>query len=301
MMHSLVATIMNSGFSFNLWVDLQTMWQYDFVRHAFEAGTIVAIVAGVVGYFVVMRRLSFAAHALSHIGFAGAAGAVLLGISPLAGLLVFTSGGGLVMASLGRRASSRDVQIGTVLAFMLGLGVLFISLYKGYATEAYSLLFGEILGISATDVIVTLVAGIIILTSVALMYRKLLFTSLDEEVAEARGVSMLGMSIIFMLLIAVATSIAVQVVGVLLIFALIVTPAAVSQRLARSPFQGLAISVGVALLATWFGLFISYYLPYPVSFFITSAVFALYIFIRVVQATGLSKNNRQVYNNDAVV
>src|SRR5580698_10116441 len=123
-----LAAVASSSFSLNLWSDLQTMWQYDFMRHAFEAGTIVAIVAGIVGYFVVVRKLSFAAHALSHVGFAGAAGAVLLGVSPIAGLMLFTSAGGVGMALLGRRASNRDVQIGVVLSFMLGLGVLFISL-----------------------------------------------------------------------------------------------------------------------------------------------------------------------------
>ena len=275
---------MTNGFSLNLWSDLQTMWQYGFMQHAFEAGTIVAVVAGVVGYFVVLRRLSFAAHALSHVGFAGAAGAVLLGFNPLVGLLAFTSGGGLSMAALGRKAADRDVQIGTVLAFMLGLGVLFISLYKGYATEAYSLLFGEILGISTGDVIVTAVAGALTLIAVGVLYRRLLFTSLDEDVAEAKGISIIGMNMAFMLLLALATSIAVQVVGVLLIFALMVTPAAVAERLARRPVMGIIISVGVALAATWFGLFISYYQPYPVSFFITSAVFALYLSIRFLQA-----------------
>jgi len=284
-----IATLTSSGFSFNLYSDFVNMWQYDFIRHAFEAGTIVAIVAGVVGYFVVMRRLSFAAHALSHIGFAGAAGAVLVGLNPLSGLLLFTSGGGLTMALLGRKASSRDVQIGTVLAFMLGLGVLFINLYKGYATEAYSLLFGEILGISSSDVIATLIAGMVIIAAIVVIFRRLLFTSLDEEVAEAKGISMLGMSIIFMLLIAIATSIAVQVVGVLLIFALMVTPAAVAQRLARRPSQGLIISVSIALLATWFGLFISYYIPYPVSFFITTTVFAIYLVVRLLQSDSLSR------------
>jgi zinc/manganese transport system permease protein len=281
-----IAALGSTSFSINLWTDLQNMWQYTFMQHAFEAGTIVAIVAGIVGYFVVLRRLSFAAHALSHIGFAGAAGAVLAGLSPLLGLMAFTSGGGLTIAFLGRRAASRDVQIGTVLAFMLGLGVLFISLYKGYATEAYSILFGEILGISSSDVITTLIAGILIVIAVAVLYRRLLFTSLDEDVAEAKGISMLGMSIASLLLIALATSIAVQVVGVLLIFALMVTPAAVAQRLARRPAQGIVISVAIALIATWFGLFIAYYLPYPVSFFITSSVFALYIIVRLVQARG---------------
>lgn len=281
MWRSSVLTSFGSIFSWNLVSDFQDMWQYDFVRHAFEAGTVVAIVAGIVGYFVVIRRLSFAAHALSHIGFAGAAGAVVFGLNPLLGLFAFTSVGGVFMAALGRRAASRDVQIGTVLAFMLGLGVLFINLYKGYATEAYSLLFGEILGISSNDVKLTTLVGILVLVAVAVIYRRLLFSSLDEEVAEAKGISMLGMGIIFMLLVAVATSIAVQVVGVLLIFALMVTPAAIAQQLARRPTQALVISVVVALLATWFGLFISYYLPYPVSFFITSAVFILYLLARI--------------------
>jgi len=274
---------MSTSFSFNLVSDLQSMLQYDFMRHAFEAGTIVAIIAGIIGYFIVLRRSAFAAHALSHIGFAGAAGAVLFGINPIIGLLVFTSGGGFAMAMLGRKAANRDVQIGIVLAFMLGLGVLFISLYSGYATEAYSLLFGEILGISSGDVLVTLVAALVLIVAVGIVYRPLLFTSLDEDVAEAKGVSIFWIGVVFMLLIAVATSIAVQVVGVLLIFALMVTPAAVAQRVARRPAQGIVISVAVALLATWFGLFISFYLPYPVSFFITAATFAAYLVVRGVQ------------------
>ena len=276
---------MNSAaFTFNILGDLQSMWQYDFMRHAFEAGTIVAVVAGIIGYFIVLRKSSFAAHALSHIGFTGAAGAVLLGVNPLAGLLVFTCGGGLVMAALGRKAASRDVQIGTVLAFMLGLGVLFISLYSGYATEVYSLLFGEILGISSADVLVTFIAGIILLVAVAVCYRPLLFASLDEDVAEAKGTPIFLIGVIFMLLVAITTSIAVQVVGVLLIFALMVAPAAAAQRIARHPAQGIIISVLIALCATWFGLFISFYLPYPVSFFITSGTFALYIAIRLFEA-----------------
>lgn len=274
----------SSAFSLNLWIDFQNMWQYAFMRSAFEAGTIVAIVAGIVGYFVVLRRLSFAAHALSHVGFAGAAGAVLIGINPLIGLLLFTSGGGLTMASLGKKAASRDVQIGTVLAFMLGLGVLFINLYKGYATEAYSLLFGEILGISTSNVLITLISGVLLIVAISIMYRKLLFTSIDEEVAEAKGISMLGLNIFFLLVVAVATSIAVQIVGVLLIFALLVTPAAISQRLTRRPSRGIFLAAIIALIVTWFGLFISYYLPYPVSFFIATLVFMVYLIVRIAQA-----------------
>jgi zinc/manganese transport system permease protein len=258
------------------------MFQFQFMQHAFEAGTVVAIIAGIVGYFVVLRRSSFAAHALSHIGFAGAAGAVLLGINPVFGLLAFTSGGGVGMAMLGPRAVNRDVQIGTVLAFMLGLGVLFISLYTGYATEAYSILFGEILGISSNDVLVTAVACLIILIAVGIVYRPLLFASLDEDVAEAKGLSMPLLGIIFMLLVAVATSMAVQVVGVLLIFSLMVTPAAIAQRLVKRTRSAMIVSVLVALMATWSSLFIAFYEPYPVSFFITSIVFVSYLFVRFV-------------------
>lgn len=275
-------TMLDASFSWNIVNDLTVMLRYDFMLHAFEAGTIVAIVAGVVGYFVVVRKSSFAAHALSHVGFTGAAGAVLIGLTPLVGLLAFTLGGGLLIATLGTRAAERDVQIGTVLAFMLGLGVLFISLYTGYATEAYSLLFGEILGISTADVITTGIAGIIILVLVAIIYRPLLFMSLDQDVAEAKGVPVYALGIIFMLLVGATTAISVQVVGVLLIFSLIVTPAAVAQRIARKPWQGILISVAIALGATWFGLFIAFYVPYPVSFFITSAAFVVFVASRFI-------------------
>jgi zinc/manganese transport system permease protein len=270
------------AFSPNLFADVQQMLQYQFMQHAFEAGTVVAIVAGIVGYFVVVRRSSFAAHALSHVGFAGGAAAVLLGVNPVYGLFVFTSGGGIGMALLGKRASTRDVQIGTVLAFMLGLGLLFISLYKGNATNAYSILFGEILGISITGVLITVIAALVILCLIAVVYRPLLFASLDEDVAEAKGLSMSYLGAIFMILVALATSIAVQVVGVLLIFSLMVTPAAIAQRLAIRPVRAITISVVVALVSTWLGLSIAFYEPPPVSFFITTIVFVLYLLVRFV-------------------
>jgi zinc/manganese transport system permease protein len=272
---------MNSApFSWNIAYDVTAMLHYDFMLHAFEAGTIVAVVAGVVGYFIVLRKSSFAAHALSHVGFTGAAGAVLNGLTPIFGLLAFTIGGGLLIATLGSKASERDVQIGTVLAFMLGLGVLFISLYSGYATEAYSILFGEILGISSGDVLTTAIAGIIILLAIVAIYRPLLFMSLDQDVAEAKGVPVYALGIIFMMLVGATTAISVQVVGVLLIFSLLVTPAAVAARIARRPWQGICIAVGIALVATWTGLFLAFYLPYPVSFFITTLTFAAFVISR---------------------
>lgn len=269
-----------SDFSWNLWADLMDMLSYPFMRNAFAAGTLIALVAGIVSYFVVLRRSSFAAHALGHIGFAGAAGAVLLGVSPIFGLLAFTTASGTGIAFLGKRATHRDVEIGAVLAFMLALGVLFISLYSGYATEAYSILFGEILGISSGELLLTYLATLAVLLAVLLVYRPLLFASLDEEVAEAKGMRVVLLGLVFMLVLAVAVSIAVQVVGVLLIFSLLVIPAAISFRLARRPIDAIVISVVVALTATWVGLFVSWYIPYPVSFFITAIVFAIYLGVR---------------------
>ena len=269
-------------FSVNLLYDLHVILQYQFMQHAFEAGTIVAIIAGIIGYLVVLRNSSFAAHALSDIGFAGAAGAVLVGVSPVFGLLLFTTISGVGIAVLGKDVSHRDVEIGSVLAFSLGLGILFISLYTGYATEAYSILFGEILGISSSDVVITLIVSAAILAVSAFVYRPILFASLDGDVAEAKGMRMLLLGVIFMLLLAVEVSIAVQVVGVLLIFALMVTPAAIAIRLTKKPLYAITISVLIALFATWSGLFVSFYVPYPVSFFITSIVFILYLFVRFV-------------------
>jgi zinc/manganese transport system permease protein len=263
-----------TGFGWNLIRDIQAQFQYAFMQHAYTAGA-------VVGYFVVLRSLSFAGHALSHIGFAGATGAVALGVNPIYGLLVFTVGGAVGMGALGKRIYGRDVVIGIVLAWMLGLGVLFLSLYSGYATEAYALLFGEILGISQTDVVVTLVAGVVTLAAIAIMFRPLLFASVDSDVAEARGVPVRLLSILFMVVLAISVSEAVQVVGVLLIFALLVTPPAIAERLTARPGMAIALSVLLALLFTWIGLFVSFYLPYPVSFFITTLAFVTYLVVRL--------------------
>ncbi len=265
----------------NIVGDLRYMLQYEFVRNAFEAGTIIAIVAGIVSYLVVLRRSSFAAHALGHVGFSGAAGAVLIGVNPLYGLLLFTtvSGGGIAL--LGQKASHRDVEIGTVLAFMLGLGLLFLSFYNGYATEAYSILFGDIVGISNSQVLFTLEASLPVLVVLGLVYRKLLFASLDEDVAEAKGMHTLVLGVIFMLALAVAISIAVTIIGVLLIFALTVTPAAIGFRLAKRPLFAVMISVAVALFATWAGIFIGFYEIEPTSFFIVTIVFVIYVIVRL--------------------
>lgn len=285
---SLAAALRSTGplrlapIAWSVFGDWPAVFQYAFMRNAFAAGTIVALVAGVVGYFMVLRGLSFGGHALSHIGFAGAAGAVALGLSPVAGMMTFTMGSALIMGALGKRLYGRDVVIGIVLAWTLGLGVLFLSLYRGYAAEAYALLFGQVLGVTVQDVLVMLAAGTATLVAVAAMYRPLLFTSLDESVAEARGVPSRFLAVAFMVVLALAVSEAVQAVGVLLIFALLVAPAAIAQRLSARPAVALALSALLAVLFAWGGLVAAFYLPYPVSFFITTVAFGTYLVVRAV-------------------
>lgn len=280
-MHEAVLTAAGPTPSWNLIDDVAQLFHYQFMVHAFEAGTVVAIAAGAIGYFVVLRSSSFAAHALSHIGFAGAAGAVVLGLSPVIGLLAFTVGAGTAIGALGNRLRGRDVTIGIVLAWTLGLGVLFISLYRGYANEAYAILFGLILGISQGEVLVTVIAGVITIAAIIAVYRPLLFSSVDEELARARGVPVTALSIAFMAILAVAVTEAVQVVGVLLIFALIVTPAAIAVRFTSRPSSALAAGISLSLVFTWLGLSIGYFSPHPVSFFITSIAFATYLAVRL--------------------
>lgn len=290
MIGTLVAQSGAARFSWNLFADLGQMLSYEFMRNAFLAGAVVSVVAGIVGYFVILRRTAFAAHALSHVGFAGAAGAVVLSVNPVWGLLVFCLGGAAVMGALGQRLRERDTVIGIVLAFMLGLGVLFIALYNGYSTEAYSILFGEILGISTGDVVLTVAIGAVAIAAIGAMYRPLLFSSIDEEVAVARRVPVRALSVAFLLTLGLAVAVAVQVVGVLLIFSLLVTPAAVADRLTTRPAAAIAVSVAVALACTWLGLAIGYYFSYPVSFFITSLAFFAYAVTRL--STGIARRSR---------
>jgi zinc/manganese transport system permease protein len=270
-----------AGFSWNPLSDASAILSWQFMRSAYEAGTVVALVSGVVGYFVVLRRTAFAAHALSDMGFPGAAGAALIGVNPVVGMLVFTLTVGAVMGMLGERVRGRDTVVGIVLAFSLALGYLFSSLYTGNSTEAFALLFGQITGVTTWDVTVTVAASAIALGAVAVMYRPLLFAAVDEVVAEARRVPVRLLSVGFMLALALAVSAAVQVIGVLLIFALLVTPAAIAERLTRRPGAAIACASGLAVLFVWVGLAIAYYQPYPPSFFIVGLAFVTYVVVRV--------------------
>ncbi len=279
-------------FSWNLFSDVSQMLSYQFMVSAFEVGGVVSVVAGVVGYFVILRRTAFSAHALSHIGFAGAAGAAVIGQLPIVGLVASCVAAGGVIGALGQRLRDRDTVIGIVLAFALGLGALFLKLYNGGdAGLAVSILFGEILGVTQNQVGLTLVIGLVTLVLIALMYRPLLFASVDEDVAQARGVPVRALSIAFVMTVGLAVAVSVQVVGVLLIFTLVVTPAAIAERVCRSPLQALVVGVLIALASTWIGLFIAYFTPYPVSFFITAISFAAYLAVRMSQSV-LARRHR---------
>jgi len=279
----MTAALASQGYGFltgpgwNLVADARYMLGFAFMRNAFAAGTASALVAGLVGYFVVLRASSFAAHAISHIGFAGAAGAVLLGVNPVLGVGVLSLTASVGMGLLGRRLRGRDVVIGLVMAASLGLGYLFISLYTGNATDAYAVLFGQIFGITTGAVQITVLTSVVVLALLAAGYRPLLFASLDEEVAEARGIRVGAVGLGFMVLLALAVSEAVQVSGVLLIFALLVAPGAIAGRVFRRPAAALALSAGLAVLITWASLALAFYTPYPVSFYVTSLAFVLYL------------------------
>ena len=253
------------------------LFRHDFGQNAFLAGTIVAIVAAIVGYFVVLRAQAFAGHALSHIGFAGATGAALLGVSSLLGMFALTMVAALGMGALGKRVRGRDVEIGMVLSFALGLGVLFLSLYTQYASETVGVLFGSILSVSHSDVLVTLYCGLGTLVVMAFLFRPLLFASIDPEVAQARGVPVGLLSVVFMLLLAITVAEAIQVVGVLLVFALLIAPAATAQLWTRRPLTTVALAVGLSVAFTWGGLELAFNSSWPVSFYISALAALSYL------------------------
>jgi zinc/manganese transport system permease protein len=253
---------------------------YEFVQNAILAGFVIAIVAGVVSPFVVARNMSFAVHALSELGFTGAAGFILIGLSPVLGLLAGSAITALFIGALGARVRGRDSVIGLVMAFGLGLGVLFITLYPKYASEAFALLFGTINGVSRGDVLFLVAIAVTAFIALAIVYRPLTFATVDPEVAEARGVPVRALGIVFLLILAAAVSEAIQVVGVLLILTLLITPGATAERLTPRPGQATLYGVAVALFCTIGGILLALVTNAPVSVFVTSLSFASYLVAR---------------------
>jgi zinc/manganese transport system permease protein len=257
------------------------------VQNALVAGMVIAIVCGVVSPFVVARNMSFAVHALSELGFTGAAGFILINLSPVLGLLTGSAVTAVFIGALGARVRGRDSVIGLVMAFGLGLGVLFITLYPKYANEAFALLFGSINGVSHGDVVFLAAIAVAALVALGIIYRPLTFATVDPEVAEARGVPVRALGIAFLLILAAAVSEAIQIVGVLLILTLLITPGATAERLTARPGQATVYSVGVALFCTIGGIVLALMTNAPVSVFVTSLSFASYLVARFMAGPAL--------------
>lgn len=251
--------------------------RHQFIINAFFAGTIIAIVSAVVGYFVVLRSQAFSAHSLAHIGFAGATGAALIGVSALTGTFIFTILAALGMGSLGKKIQGRDVEVGMILSFSLGLGVLFLKLYTTSANEAVGILFGSILSVTNYDLYLSLIFAFLTLFGTFFLFRPLLFSSIDPEIAEARGVPVQEISIIFMIILAITVAEAILIVGILLVFALLIAPAATSQHFTNKPYSSILMAVGFGLFFTWGGIFCALYLHGPVSFFIAGLASLSYL------------------------
>lgn len=262
--------IMFSTFMVNVWI----------------VGTLVAIVAGGVGFFVVLRGSAFAAHAIPQTGFAGAAAATLLGVNILLGLGVFAAGSALTMGVLGRRGRS-DVATALALVASLGLGALFLSFTTEYSSGLYSLLFGEMLGISSSEVTPTASLALVTLVSLSILYRPLLLTSVVPDLAMVRGIRPLLTELSFLLVVALATTMSVPVVGALLMFALMIGPSAAAERVARRPETGLALAIVLALVVVWLSIALSYESNLPIGFFVGLLGAVVYLAARVLTSRWL--------------
>lgn len=238
-----------------------------FMINAWIIASVVAVVAGVVGFFTVLRGSTFVAHAIPNGSFAGAAGASLIGVNALVGLGLFSLLGALGIGWLGRRGR-HDVVTALALVLMLGIGSLFLSFGEEYAPAVYSLLFGEVLGVSQNQLVPTITMAAVSVLAIALLYRPLLLSSVLAEVGQARGVSAFAMELCFLLVVALATTMTVPVVGTLLIFSLMIGAPAAARSFTSRPLVAMGLSVAIALLIVWVAIAASYQTNYPVGFFV---------------------------------
>jgi zinc/manganese transport system permease protein len=258
------------------------MFAQEFMRNALIAGSVVGLACGLVGWFVVLRAQVFAGDALSHVAFTGALAGAAAGIDLKAGLFAACIGGGIVMGALGDRARADDVVIGTLFAWSLGLGVLFLSIFttNGSAsngTAGVRVLFGSIFGLSAVDVRTSIVLAALVVTVLATVARPLLFASIDGAVAAAQGVPVRALGLVFLALVGLVAAQATQAVGALLLLGLLAAPAGAAHRLTTSPWRGLALSALFALASVWLGLTLSYVFPtLPPSTMVVSTAVGIY-------------------------
>jgi zinc/manganese transport system permease protein len=264
---------------------LDQLFSYQFMQNAFLAGTTAAVLAGIVGYFVVLRGEAFAGHTLAIVGFPGAAGAILFGLPQLLGLAVLCTASGVGIGVLGRGAvrdrRAESAAIGTIQAFLLALGFLFVSLYKGLLEGVYGILFGTFLGITRDQALLLLAIAVVALAALAVIGRPLLYLSVDEPAAAASGVRVRALSIGFLVVLALAIASTALITGALLVFALLVMPAAAANQLAVRPGSVIVVSVALALLIVWSGLITSYFTDLPIGFLVTAIGFVIYAAARM--------------------
>lgn len=270
--------------SWNVAHDIGELVEYHFMVNALLAGCAVAVMAGLVGWMMVLRRETFAGHTLSMMAFPGASAAALAGVPAAWGYFAFCGLGALAIGRVSgaRRASWRaeSAAVGVFQAVALGAGFLFVSLYGGVLGDLESLLFGNVLAVSDAQVLVLAAVAVAALVSMAVLGRPLLFASVDPQVAGARGVPVRGLSVSFLLLLGLAVAATSQITGPLLVFALLVMPASSARALTARPGAGVALAVVLGVLVTWLGLGASYFSIYPASFFIASFSFAVYVLAR---------------------
>jgi zinc/manganese transport system permease protein len=280
-----------ASLSWNIGNDIRQLLLLHFMVNAFRAGTIVAVIAGALGWYMVLRRQAFAGHTLAIVSFPGAAGAILLGISATTGYFAAAIAAAIVIAAVprslgGRARSSESAVIGTVQAFALACGALFVSLYGGFLNGLTNLLFGSFLGISDTQVATLLVVAAVALAVLTLIARPLFFGTVDPDVAQARGVPVRLLGTVFLILLGCAAAEVSQITGALLVFALLVMPAATAQQLTARPMLSFALTIVFGLVIVWLGLAIAYFSIYPVGFYITSIGFAGYVLAAGGRAVG---------------
>lgn len=279
--------------------DVSELVEYHFMVNALLAGGIVAVMAGLVGWVMVLRREAFAGHTLAMMAFPGASAAALIGIPAAWGYFAFCGAGGLAIGRLSGGEpgswSEESAAIGAVQASALAAGFLFVSLYGGVLGGLESLLFGNILGVSDGQVLLLALVAAGTLAALAALGRPLLFASVDPDVASARGVPVRALSGAFLLLLGLAVAATSQITGPLLVFALLVMPAATAQAITARPAPSLALTVALALAVTWLGLGLSYFSPYPAGFFISTVSFAIYVLVRVATAVaGSTRSGRDL-------
>jgi zinc/manganese transport system permease protein len=252
------------------------MFQLSFMRHAFAAATIIAVVSGMIGVFVVARNMSFLTHTLSEIGFSGAAFAVFMQWPALLGMLLFTTLSSVIVGQLSSDETRRESVISAVSALFLGLGILFLSLSNKTASSATSILFGSVVGISLPEVWQLVILSVVVIAVLLLCYRMMKFDSFDDVGARANGLPQRLLAIVFLILVAVAVSVASQIVGSLLIFILLTLPAASAKYYTHGVAKMILLAVLFSLVGTWLGLYLAYLSNWPVSFFIATIEVLIY-------------------------